>query len=67
MSKLYYAGAKFCGEDGFEQIELDSSGHSLIRQWLPDTQEIRESLRKWGAVEITMGELNTMYANGVHK
>ena len=67
MAKFYYAPMKFEAEDGFYQIELDKNGHSLIRQWLPDTPETMDLLKKWGAVEVTMEELDTIYKNGVYK
>lgn len=65
MSKFYYAPIKFCGEDGFDQIELDNNGRSLIRQWLPDDQETMDFFKKHKAVEVTMEELDSIYRNGV--
>ena len=64
MSKFFYAKIKFCGEDGFDQIELDSKGRSLIRQWLPNTSETVELFKKFDAVEVPMEELDTIYAEG---
>ena len=65
MSKFYYARMKFEAEDGFYQIEIDREGHSLIRQWLPDTPETLDLFKKWNAKEVSMEELDTLYRNGV--
>ena len=64
MSKLFYTRIKFCGEDGFDQIELDNKGRPLIRQWLPNTSETTELFKKFDAVEVPMEELDTIYAEG---
>lgn len=64
MSKFYYARMKFEAEDGFYQIEIDKKGRSLIRQWHPDTPDTMDLFKKWGAVEVTMKELDAIYAEG---
>ena len=65
MSKFYYARMKFEAEDGFYQIELDREGRALVRQWLPNTPEILETLKDWKAEEVTPDELEKIYKNGV--
>ena len=59
MAEFYYTKMKFDGEEGYEQIQL-SEGRIVIRQWLPDTQKIRETLKRWKAVEVTPEQLKDL-------
>lgn len=59
MNGYYYTRMKFCGQDGFEQIQI-RNGRAVIRQWLPDSQEIRAMLKSWDAKEVTPESLGEM-------
>lgn len=64
MSEFYYARMKFCGENGFEQIQI-REGRAVVRQWLPESPEILKTLRQWNAKEVTPEKLAELYRNGV--
>lgn len=64
MDGFYYARMKFCGEDGFEQIQL-SGGSAKVRQWLPDSPEVWKTLKEWDAQEVTPERLEELYQNGI--